>query len=391
MMMKTLLKINFLFLYCISFSFSHAQNFKKQIIETLKDQDLKEASWALQQLPITVTAETCSKSTGGVHDFFSQADYFWPDPEHPDGPYINRDGLTNPDNFVAHRLAMIRFSKIIASLASAYILTHDEKYVRHAITHVSAWFVNEDTKMNPDLQYAQAVVGKATGRCYGIIDTIHLMEVAQGIRVMFNSPSFDVNSKNETIRWFQEYLKWLTTHPHGVEEMNTKNNHSTCWTMQVATFAKLTGQKELLDFCIDRYKNVLLPNQMGSDGSFPLEIKRTKPYGYSIFNLDAMAMVCQILSTKENDLWHYQIDGNKSIDNGIKFLYPYIEDKSKWPFEKDVMYWDDWPVAQPALVFGAVEFKNKQWLQTWKKLDHSPQNGEVIRNLPVRHPIIWLN
>jgi hypothetical protein len=103
-----------------------------------------------------------------------------------------------------------------------------------------------------------------------------------------------------------------------------------------------------------------------------------------------MAMVCQILSTKENDLWHYQADGNKSILSGINFLYPYIEDKSKWPFAKDVMYWDNWPVAQPSLVFGAIEFKNKQWLQTWKKLDHDPQNGEVIRNLPVRHPIIWL-
>jgi len=140
--MKTFLKLScIVFLCCFAFSFCHAQDFKQQIIETLRDQDLQEASWAMQQTPITVTAETCNKSAGGKHDFFSQADYFWPDPEHPDGPYINRDGLTNPDNFIAHRLAMIRFSKIIASLASAYVLTHDEKYVHHAITHLKAWFV----------------------------------------------------------------------------------------------------------------------------------------------------------------------------------------------------------------------------------------------------------
>jgi hypothetical protein len=53
------------------------------------------------------------------------------------------------------------------------------------------------------------------------------------------------------------------------------------------------------------------------------------------------------------------------------------------------MYWDQWPVAQSFLVFGANAYHDENWLQTWKKLDHDPSNEEVIRNLPVRHPIIW--
>ncbi|RYD69305.1 MAG: alginate lyase, partial [Sphingobacteriales bacterium] len=64
----------------------------------LKKQILKEANWALKEKPITVTASSSPRSAGGKHDFFSEADYFWPDPKNPDGPYINRDGLTNPDN-----------------------------------------------------------------------------------------------------------------------------------------------------------------------------------------------------------------------------------------------------------------------------------------------------
>jgi hypothetical protein len=161
--------------------------------------------------------------------------------------------------------------------------------------------------------------------------------------------------------------------------------------MQVACFAKFTGNQKLMDFCSDRYKNVLLPNQMAADGSFPRELKRTKPFGYSLFNLDAMTTLCQILSTKENDLWNYQTADGRSIKKGIEFLYPYIADKNKWPFQKDVMYWENWPVAQPALVFGAAAYKNKSWLNTWKALDHAPTVEEVIRNLPVRHPLIWLN
>ena len=44
-----------------------------------------------------------------------------------------------------------------------------------------------------------------------------------------------------------------------------------------------------LGVCRDRFKTVLVPNQIAADGSFPLELRRTKPYGYSLFNLDAFA------------------------------------------------------------------------------------------------------
>ena len=145
-----------------------------------------------------------------------------------------------------------------------------------------------------------------------------------------------------------------------------------------------------MDFCRERFKTLLLPSQMATDGSFPLETRRTKPYGYSIFNLDAMATICQSLSDKENDLWNYQTADGKSIKKGIEFLYPFIVDKSKWPFSKDVMYWNDWPVAAPFLVFGSNVFNRKDWLSVWIKLDHSPKEAEIIRNLPVRNPIIWI-
>ena len=186
--------------------------------------------------------------------------------------------------------------------------------------------------MNPSLLYAQAIKGRFTGRGVGIIDTIQLMEVAQGLIVMENDPAMDKNLLAAIKNWFEQYMKWLTTHQYGKDEMNATNNHATCWAMQVASFAKFTGNKELMNFCSDRFKNVFLPNQMSDSGSFPRETARTKPYGYSIFNLDAMTTLCQVLSTKENDLWNYKTFDGKNIKKGIEFLYPYIVDKSKWPF-----------------------------------------------------------
>jgi hypothetical protein len=173
--------------------------------------------------------------------------------------------------------------------------------------------------------------------------------------------------------------------------MNAENNHGTCWVMQVAAFAKFTGNEKLLNFCKERYKTVLLPNQMADDGSFPRELRRTKPYGYSLFNLDAMVMVCHILSDEKDNLWRFQTKDGKNIEKGIQFLFPYVANKNKWPVAKDVMYWENWPVAHPFLVFGAIEFSNKQWFNTWRKLDHDPTVEEIIRNLPVRNPIIWLS
>lgn len=364
-------------------------NFQKEAQAILKQQILKDAAWALQQKPITVTASFSARSAGGKHDFFSEADYFWPDPKNPDGPYINRDGLTNPDNFVEHRKAMIRFSKIIGALASAYKITGDEKYVKQAVLHLNAWFINPETLMNPNLLYAQAVKGKFTGRNYGIIDTIHLMEVAQGALVMEKSKAFDEQTAAGTKKWFSEYINWLNTSKPGIQEKTVKNNHATCWAMQVASFAKLCDDQPMLDSLRIRYKTILLPDQMAVNGSFPLEMARTKPYGYSIFNLDAMTMLCQILSTPKDDLWKFETADGKSIKKGIAYLYPFIADKKSWTLKPDVMYWENWPVAQPFLLFGANAYQENNWFATWKKLDHKPMVEEVIRNLPIRNPIIW--
>ncbi|WP_421940107.1 alginate lyase family protein [Pedobacter sp.] len=360
------------------------------VVTVLRKQVLAEAEWALSQQPITVTAASSSRSAGNKHDFFSEGDYWWPDPQNQQAPYIQKDGLSNPDNFVAHRWAMIRLSRIIGALASAYKITGSIKYVNHAFVHLKAWFVDAQTLMNPNLLYAQAIQGRFTGRGIGIIDTIQLMEVAQGIIVMQDAKTVNRKTLGLIKKWFADYLTWLTTHPYGKDEMNAENNHGTCWTMQVASFARLTENKALLEFCSNRYKTVLLPTQMITDGSFPRETKRTKPYGYSLFNLDAMTMLCQILSDEKENLWTFQLSDGRSIKKGIEYLYPFVVEKSLWPFQKDVMYWDNWPVAQPFLIFGAKQFKNDSWLKTWIKLDHHPQNAEVIRNLPIRNPLIWM-
>jgi hypothetical protein len=182
----------------------------------------------------------------------------------------------------------------------------------------------------------------------------------------------------------------MTTHQYGIDERDARNNHGTCWVMQVAEFARYAGRESLTAFCRDRYRTVLLPNQVAADGSFPEELRRTKPYGYSLFNLDAMTAVCQILSDRANDLWRYELADGRGIRKAVAFLFPYIENKKAWPHQPDVMYHDEWPMRHSSLLFAGVTYGEAKYLERWKRLPADSTVEEVIRNFFIRQPLLWL-
>jgi len=352
---------------------------------------LKAANQYLNEKPITITASSSPRSAGGLHDFFSEADYWWPDPNDPNGPYVQRDGMSNPNNFVEHRRALMRLSVQVPALVAAWKLTKNKRYAEHAVLHLRAWFIDGQTRMNPNLQYAQAIHGITTGRGIGVIDTIHLVEVARAIEVLKDSPALSMNDLGAITQWFKDYLTWMTTSKNGIEERNAKNNHGTCWVMQVAEFAQLTGDQELLAYCRDRFKTVLLPNQIAADGSFPEELRRTKPYGYSLFNLEAMAAVAEVLSTSQDNLWTFQLPDGRGLGKALGYMAPYIKDKKSWPLKPDIMYDDQWPMRQSSLLFAGLALKRADYLDLWKKLPADSNVEEVIRNFFIRQPVLWVN
>lgn len=384
------LKIFFFIILLISFLGCKKQVEVKFISQQEQDYIIETATAYLDSLPVSITSFVCDRSAGSLHDFYSEGDYWWPDLENPDGPYIRKDGQTNPANFVAHRHAMIRLSEIVGMQTSAFLLTGDKKFTDATQSHLEAWFVNPDTRMNPSLLYVQAIKGRVTGRGIGIIDAIHLIEVARAVEILEKNHSIPEKTISEIKTWFNEFVKWLTTHPYGIDEMNAKNNHGTCWVMQVAAFARLTGNTAVLELCRDRFMNILLPGQMAKDGSFPLELERTKPYGYSLFNLDAFMTCAEILSNENENLFEFSTPEGLSMKLGAEFLFPYVKEKSKWPYPPDVMYWEEWPVRQPFLLFAGKAFDNSEYLTTWQTLEGYPKTPEVLRNLPIRSPLLWL-
>ncbi len=65
----------------------------------------------------------------------------------------------------------------VAALGAAHKITADDRYVIKAAQLLKVFFLDLKTRMNPNLQFAQAIPGVSFGRGIGIIDTLHLIEI----------------------------------------------------------------------------------------------------------------------------------------------------------------------------------------------------------------------
>ncbi len=348
---------------------------------------IAEAESYLNLEPVSLTSAVSERSAGGPNDFYSEGDYWWPDPENPDGPYIRKDGNTNPENFVAHRIAMRNLSRWVATLVAAYKATGDEKYAKHARLHLNVFFLDSATRMNANLLYAQAIKGRHTGRGIGIIDTIHLIEVAQAIQILIDMGYLPTPEEKGLKTWFNDYATWMSTHKYGIDERDHGNNHSTWWAAQIAAFAKLAGREDLLELSRKRFKE-LLAAQMNEQGGFTSELERTKPYIYMLFNLEGYSTLAKIASAPNDDLWNFE-GPNGSLRNAWNFMLPAIQDKSNWTYPPDIQNFDEVPIQTPGMLFAAQAYKDAKMLSTWEKLSPARKSKEVDRNFPLRRPSLW--
>lgn len=347
-----------------------------------------QADALLAAKPRTIAAVAAPRSPAGRHDYYSEGDYWWPDPANPGGPYIRRDGRSNPDKFDGHRDALIAFGRTVPALAALWDLTGEARFADAAMRHLAAWFVDPKTRMNPNLDHAQAIIGVNTGRAIGVIDTLQIVEVARAAALFARRGARGYAAIRVGVEgWFAEYLDWLTTSPFGTTERDEKNNHGTCWLLQAASFAALLGRQDILADARARLQTIIIPTQITPDGRQPLELARTKPYAYALFNLDVLAASAWLLGGRELIDWQTQ-DG-RSIGGAIAWMAPFIADKAQWPLPPDIEYGDGFPVRQPSLLFGGLARGRADWLDLWQRLNPDPVIGEVVRNFPVRQPLLW--
>jgi Alginate lyase len=288
--------------------------------------------------PFTIVHKPKAPPSGDKHDYVSMAPYFWPDPTKKDGlPYIRRDGRVNPEREKYDRPLLRSMSDAVGTLGLAYYLSGDERYAAHAAKLLRAWFLDNETRMNPNLNYAQFIPGVNDGRGTGIIDSVALLQVIDAIGMLRGSPSWTQADQRGVETWFRDYLHWLRTSTNGKEEAAAPNNHGTWYDAQVATYALFVGERQLARKVLEEAKTKRIARQIEVDGSQPLELKRTRSFDYSQVNLRglcALATLGEHLGDDAIDLWRFETEDGRGIRKALDWLIPYALGEKKWEHEQ---------------------------------------------------------
>jgi hypothetical protein len=296
-----------------------------------------EADDALSQGPFSVMDKKLVPPSGDKHDYMSLGPYWWPDPAKSDGlPYIRRDGRVNPETRTddTDRPAFGRMTDAVDTLALAWYFTDHQPYAAHAARLLRVWFLDPATRMNPNLQFGQAIPGRVRGRDIGIIDTARLTRIVDAVGLLRSSKAWTNDDHRDMLAWCSAYLQWLRTSPHGLGEEKQHNNHGTWYDAQVVSLALFTGREDLARDILEKAKSRRIDKHIEPDGRQPHELARTKSLGYSTGNLDGLFRLAIMGGKLGIDLWNYQSADGRGLRKALDFIAPYADPQKKWPYQQ---------------------------------------------------------
>lgn len=298
---------------------------------------IERADEALTEGPFSVMDKKRTPPSGNKHDYLSMGPYWWPDPSKPNGlPYMRKDGEVNPEtrgNNVDRSSAAKLFSNV-ESLGWAYYFSGDEIYAQKALQLLETWFINPETRMNPNLNYAQGIPGRTEGRGIGIIDWASINRLISPIQILEAGGILKGTTKDKLYQWFTQYLNWLETSKNGVDEDDYFNNHGTWYDAQVVGIELMLGQKQKAKARLEQVKTKRIASQIEPDGSQPHELARTKSMGYSTMNLRAYIHLANMGNKVGVDLWDFKTADGRSIRKALAYLQPYALGEKRWTHQQ---------------------------------------------------------
>jgi len=292
---------------------------------------ISEAEKALKYGPVSVMEKNEVPPSGSKHDYMSLAPYHWPDPSKKDGlPYMRKDGETNPEvKLYKDKDYLPELCSQIYTLALAHSYSGDKKYNNHAIKLIRVWFLDTATKMNPNMNFGQAIKGQNTGRGAGLIDARNFIKVIEAIKLMNKEEAYPKKDLKNMQVWFADFLQWMETSKNGKEEMNAKNNHGVWYDALRLSIALFNNQKEAANKIIANAQ-VRLANQMDDNNRFPLEMARTTSFHYSVFVIDAFLKIATMAESIEVDFLANTVNSKHTLKAAVDEMVPYLVQEKQW-------------------------------------------------------------
>ena len=329
---------------------------------------IREADRALMSAPLSVTRKDIAPPSGDKHDYMSLAPYWWPDPNAQNGlPYVRRDGKINPErDSIPDRQNLENMVASVKTLALAYYFTAKEDYAKHATTILQVWFLESPTKMNPNLKYAQGIPGRNAGRAAGIIESHNLPNILDAVGLLARSAAWSQTHQRQLQSWFAVFLTWLLESAEGRAEAQAENNHGSWYDVQVASFGLFTDRRDFAHRLLSEIPRKRIARQIKLDGSQPLELARTQPWGYSLFNLEALFDAAALGDNLAVDLWNFETPDRRSIRKALDWLIPFATGEKQWSMREESV-WQPERLA-PLLQRAALRYRHPNYIAALGKL-----------------------
>ena len=304
-------------------------------LQHILSQVIQFAEKAMDKGPYSVTYKEKIPPSGDKRDYMSVGPYWWPDTTKPDGlPYIRKDGIVNPERY---EIQDAEFFKAVCHdvllLSVSNYFTGNKKYADKAVDILRTWFLDEDTRMNPNLNYGQSIPGRTEGRGIGLIDTRTLVHLIDGIQLLKVTGHISWADYEGIQMWFKQFLDWMMTSPIGLDEADEHNNHGTYYDVQTAAIALYTDQKKLAADILENQTKMRIESQFADDGSQPHELARTLSWDYSVMNLMGFFELALLAENVGIDLWYYVTPQGKSLKKAFLWFLPYAEGTS-WEYKQ---------------------------------------------------------
>jgi hypothetical protein len=264
------------------------------------------------------------------------------------------------------------------TLAWAFYFSEENKYAGKAVELLETWFINPETRMNPNLNYAQGIPGRLEGRGIGIIDFAGINKIISPVLILEKHGKLTSGTRDQMYSWFGEFLDWLLTSENGIDEADEHNNHGTWYDVETAGIALLLGKTDTAAAILENVKQKRIATQIEPDGSQPFEIARTRSLSYSSMNLRGFIHLANMAGIAGVDLWNYKTPDGRGIKPALDFLLPYATGDKKWEHPQITGMDDAVDGLRLNYLMAAFKTGDERYREVINLLPEQPVNLEIL-------------